>query len=113
MARVRGTKRQAVWVGVAGATGAGLLSLLRGHRNRRLKSAMEGIEATVLPPGQTAEPVVEPSAPGEGHAPGHQHLLPPPEEPTPARPRIAGRGYRSGHRDRGGRSIAFRTKRGR
>ena len=107
------TKKRQVAVGAGVAAGAtGLLAMLRGRRERRLKSAMDGIGSTVLPPGQTGEPFVEPDGPREGHAPGHRHLPLPPDEPAPASERHAEHGYRTGHRDRGGRSIAFRTKRG-
>jgi len=112
-AESRTTKRRAAAVGAGTAAGAaGLLALLRGRRERRLKEAMEGIGSTVLPPGQTGEPFIDLDAPREGHAPGHSHLPPPPEVPEPTSQRHAEHGYRAGHRDRGGRSIAFRTKRG-
>lgn len=115
MSRGGRTKQRATAATAATAAGAvGILALLRGRRERRLKSAMEGIEATVLPPQQSAEPVVDlAGGPDEAHAPGHQHVGPPPEESGPGTEPTPARGYRSGHRDRGGRSISFRTKRGR
>ncbi len=116
MSRRGRTRQKATAATAATAAGAvGILALLRGRRERRLKSAMEGIEATVLPPQQSAEPVVDlgGGGPDEAHAPGHHHLAPPPEDSVPGAGPTPSRGYRSGHRDRGGRSISFRTKRGR
>lgn len=47
------------------------------------------------------------------HAPGHTHLAPPEQEAEPPTGDRAGRAYEPGHRDRGGRSAAFHTERGR
>lgn len=116
MARSGRSNQKVAVAGAAGAAGAfGILALLRGRRERRLKAAMEGIEETILPPGQSAEPVIDlaGTGPDEAHAPGHQHVAPPPGESEPSSRRWPARGYRSGHRDRGGRSTAFRTERGR
>jgi hypothetical protein len=106
------TKRRAALGAAGAASAAGIFAALRGRRARRLRSAMEGIEATVRPSGMTGEPAIDLTEPGEGHAPGHRHLPPPPEDREPPSEAHAEHGYRSGHRDRGGRSIAFRTKRG-
>jgi hypothetical protein len=63
-------------IGAAGTFG--LLAFLR-RRRRRLHNAAEEIHDTVLPPGYN-EPVTDLTDPhGVGHAPGHQHLPPPPE----------------------------------
>ncbi len=63
-------------VGAAGTLG--LLAFLR-RRRRRLHNMAEELHDTVLPAGYN-EPVTElEESRGVGHAPGHQHLPPPPE----------------------------------
>jgi len=63
----------------AAATTAALFGLgaIRARR-RRLRKAAEGLRDTVSPPG-TPDPLFEEGpGPDVAHAPGHQHLGPPP-----------------------------------
>lgn len=84
------------FVAVGGLATAGLL--LR-RRRARLRAVAKGIGEAILPTAvaETERAMVLDAGPGDGHAPGHQHL---------ARPRSRWPRGRRGHRARGDRPYA-------
>jgi len=88
---------------VGGAAAAGVLAFLR-RRRRRLHNSAAETHDTLLPPG-IDEPVGDLSTlDGEGHAPGHRHLAPPPEVPPVTAKGARHRRYFVGDRSRQSRS---------
>lgn len=82
------TSKGSIWpVTLGGAGAAGLLAFLR-RRRRALHNVAQEMHDTLLPAG-VDEPIDAAEEPqGEGHAPGHRHLAPPPiEQPTESRRR--------------------------
>lgn len=73
---------------VAVAAAAGTAALVSRRRRARLRLAMEGVRETIMPSHVTDLPSERAPRPGDGHAPGHQHLpMAPDQEP----PTIGGR----------------------
>ncbi len=81
------------------------LGALGARRRRRLRQVARDLRETVSPPG-TPDPLFEePDLGDEAHAPGRQHLGPPPSERSSGRRR----GW-SGRADKQGRGGRFSSK---
>lgn len=80
------------------------LGALSARRRRRLRQVAKDLQETVSPPGMP-DPLFVEEIGDDAHAPGHQHLGPPPS----GRSRRSRRGW-SGRADRGGHGGKFSSK---
>lgn len=98
---------------IAGGAGLAVAGLGAYLKRRRAPWSADEIDLTEAAHHEAALSDSDLLQPDPAHAPGHTHLAPPEDEPEPPAGDQTGRAYEPGHRDRGGRSTAFHTERGR